>query len=72
MVCVAKDVDEDWPIEIYNHDGVASNVTLDVGDMLLFESHSILHGTCLVCVWCGGIALLYDLCVALIFSLLIQ
>lgn len=26
------------------HDGVAHNVTLDVGDMLLFESHSILHG----------------------------
>jgi hypothetical protein len=44
MVCVAKDVDEDWPVEIYDHQGVAHNVTLDPGDMLLFESHSILHG----------------------------
>lgn len=44
MICVAKDVDEDWPVEIYDHNGVAHNVTLDPGDMLLFESHSILHG----------------------------
>mmetsp|Transcript_33234 Transcript_33234/g.40766 ORF Transcript_33234/g.40766 Transcript_33234/m.40766 type:complete len:115 (-) Transcript_33234:138-482(-) len=39
MVNVAQDVDEDWPIEIYDHDGVAHNVTLAPGDMLLFESH---------------------------------
>lgn len=44
MVCVAKDVDEDWPMELYDHNGIAHNITLDVGDMLLFESHSILHG----------------------------
>jgi prolyl 4-hydroxylase len=44
MVNVAQDVDEDWPMEIYDHDGRAHNVTLAPGDMLLFESHSILHG----------------------------
>ena len=44
MVCVAQDVDEPWPMEIYDHNGVAHNVTLEVGDMVLFESHSILHG----------------------------
>mmetsp|Transcript_33233 Transcript_33233/g.40761 ORF Transcript_33233/g.40761 Transcript_33233/m.40761 type:complete len:153 (-) Transcript_33233:145-603(-) len=44
MVNVAQDVDEDWPIEIYDHDGVAHNVTLAPGDMLLFESHSTIHG----------------------------
>eukprot|EP00567_Pseudictyota_dubia_P006485 CAMPEP_0197440578 /NCGR_PEP_ID=MMETSP1175-20131217/7045_1 /TAXON_ID=1003142 /ORGANISM="Triceratium dubium, Strain CCMP147" /LENGTH=507 /DNA_ID=CAMNT_0042970713 /DNA_START=207 /DNA_END=1730 /DNA_ORIENTATION=+ len=44
MINVAQDVDEPWPCEIYDHDGVAHNVTLEPGDMLLFESHSILHG----------------------------
>jgi len=71
MICVAKDLDEEWPMEICksflrvclyivvgcfscvfpiflsdDHNGVAHNVTMDPGDMLLFESHSILHGTC--------------------------
>eukprot|EP00581_Thalassiosira_minuscula_P005635 CAMPEP_0183738450 /NCGR_PEP_ID=MMETSP0737-20130205/54570_1 /TAXON_ID=385413 /ORGANISM="Thalassiosira miniscula, Strain CCMP1093" /LENGTH=484 /DNA_ID=CAMNT_0025972981 /DNA_START=478 /DNA_END=1928 /DNA_ORIENTATION=- len=44
MINIAQDVDEDWPCEIYDHDGNAHNVTLHPGDMLLFESHSILHG----------------------------
>ncbi|KAL9184657.1 hypothetical protein ACHAXT_012627 [Thalassiosira profunda] len=44
MVNIAQDVDEPWPVEIYDHDGQAHNVTLDPGDMLLFESHSIIHG----------------------------
>eukprot|EP00957_Ditylum_brightwellii_P055592 4212848-Ditylum_brightwellii.AAC.1 len=44
MLNVAQDVDEDWPLEIYNHDGYAYNITLHPGDMLLFESHSAIHG----------------------------
>ncbi len=40
----AQDVDEDWPIEMYDHDGVAHNITLSPGEMVLWESHSILHG----------------------------
>lgn len=44
MVNVAQDVEEDWPMEIYDHSGQAHNVTLQPGEMLLFESHSILHG----------------------------
>ncbi|KAL7553955.1 hypothetical protein ACHAWF_017322 [Thalassiosira exigua] len=44
MVNIAQDVDEDWPCEIYDHDGKAHNVTLQPGDMLLFESHSVIHG----------------------------
>lgn len=44
MINVAQDVDEDWPMELYDHDGIAHNVTLDPGDMLLFESHSVIHG----------------------------
>eukprot|EP00804_Cyclotella_cryptica_P014263 CCRYP_018649-RA/>CCRYP_018649-RA protein AED:0.05 eAED:0.05 QI:106/1/1/1/1/1/3/32/480 len=44
MINIAQDVDEDWPMEIYDHDGQAHNVTLHPGDMLLFESHSVIHG----------------------------
>ena len=31
-------------MEIYDHSGRAHNVTLHPGDMLLFESHSVIHG----------------------------
>jgi prolyl 4-hydroxylase len=41
---VAQDVDEPWPIELIGHDGRAHNVTLDPGEFLLYESHSIIHG----------------------------
>jgi prolyl 4-hydroxylase len=41
---VAQDVDEPWPIELIGHDGRAHNVTLEPGEFLLYESHSIIHG----------------------------
>ena len=44
IVNVAQDVDEPWPIEVYAHDGKAYNVTMEPGDMVLYESHSVLHG----------------------------
>uniref|UniRef100_A0A7R9WPI0 Fe2OG dioxygenase domain-containing protein n=1 Tax=Craspedostauros australis TaxID=1486917 RepID=A0A7R9WPI0_9STRA len=44
IVNVAQDVDEDWPIEVYGHDGKAVNVTMEPGDMVLYESGSIIHG----------------------------
>jgi len=44
IVNVAQDVDEPWPIEVYGHDGRAYNVTMEPGDMVLYESHSLLHG----------------------------
>jgi prolyl 4-hydroxylase len=44
IVNVAQDVDEPWPIEVYGHDGKAYNVTMEPGDMVLYESHSLLHG----------------------------
>jgi len=44
IVNVAQDVDEPWPIEVIGHDGRAHNVTMEPGDMVLYESHSILHG----------------------------
>lgn len=44
IVNVAQDVDEPWPLEVYAHDGRAYNVTMEPGDMVLYESHSVLHG----------------------------
>lgn len=50
IINVAQDVEEPWPLEVYAHDGNAYNVTLEPGDMLLYESHSVIHGenVCLV------------------------
>jgi prolyl 4-hydroxylase len=35
---------EPWPIEVYSHDGKAYNVTMEPGDMVLYESATVLHG----------------------------
>lgn len=66
IINVAQDLDEPWPLEVYGHDGKATNVTMEpgksllkqnslrflvslysyfhAGDMVLYESHSVLHG----------------------------
>lgn len=44
IINVAQDVDEPWVLEVYAHDGMAYNVTMEPGDMVLYESHSVLHG----------------------------
>lgn len=44
IVNVDQDVREPWPIEVYDHDGVAHNVTMEPGDMVLYESSTVLHG----------------------------
>lgn len=44
VVNVDQDVDEPWPLEVYGHDGNAYNVTMQVGDMVFYESHSVIHG----------------------------
>ena len=44
IINVDQDVDEPWPLEVYGHDGKATNVTMLPGDMVLYESHSVLHG----------------------------
>jgi len=33
-----------WPLEVYGHDGRAYNVSMEPGDMVLYESHSVIHG----------------------------
>lgn len=44
IIPVAQDLEEPWPLEVYNHDGKAHNITMKPGEMLLFESHSVIHG----------------------------
>eukprot|EP00586_Coscinodiscus_wailesii_P003754 CAMPEP_0172480452 /NCGR_PEP_ID=MMETSP1066-20121228/5561_1 /TAXON_ID=671091 /ORGANISM="Coscinodiscus wailesii, Strain CCMP2513" /LENGTH=480 /DNA_ID=CAMNT_0013241745 /DNA_START=62 /DNA_END=1504 /DNA_ORIENTATION=+ len=44
IINVDQDLDEPWPIEVIGHDGKAYNVTMEPGDMVLYESHSVLHG----------------------------
>eukprot|EP00596_Hydrurales_sp_CCMP1899_P004049 CAMPEP_0119051006 /NCGR_PEP_ID=MMETSP1177-20130426/72760_1 /TAXON_ID=2985 /ORGANISM="Ochromonas sp, Strain CCMP1899" /LENGTH=474 /DNA_ID=CAMNT_0007030053 /DNA_START=344 /DNA_END=1768 /DNA_ORIENTATION=+ len=44
IIQVAQDTDEPWPVEVIAHDGVAHNITMTPGDMVLYESHSVLHG----------------------------
>ncbi len=44
IINVAQDVDEPWPLEVIGHDGKAHNLTMEPGEMLLYESHTILHG----------------------------
>ncbi len=49
IINVAQDVDEAWPLEVIGHDGIAHNVTMEPGDLVLYESHSIIHSEYL---WC--------------------
>lgn len=44
IINVDQDVDEPWPLEVIGHDGKAQNVTMEPGDMVLYESHSVIHG----------------------------
>lgn len=44
IVNVAQDVDEPWPLEVYDRNGHAENITMEPGDMILYESHSLIHG----------------------------
>lgn len=38
-----EDMEEPWPIEVYDHAGKAYNVTMEPGDMVLYEVKLILH-----------------------------
>lgn len=41
---VGQEVEEPWPLELIGHDGMAYNLTLEPGDMVLYEGHSVIHG----------------------------
>lgn len=44
IINVAQEVYKPWPIELYAHDGNAYNITMKPGEMILYESHSVIHG----------------------------
>ena len=44
IINVAQDVEEPWPLEVIGHDRKAHNISMEPGDMVLYESHSIIHG----------------------------
>ena len=44
IINVAQDIEEDWPLEIWGHDDKPYNITMKPGDMVLYESHSVIHG----------------------------
>jgi prolyl 4-hydroxylase len=44
IINVAQDVDEDWPLEVYDKAGHAVNITMQPGDIIFYESHSLIHG----------------------------
>ena len=44
IINVDQDVDEPWPLEVYSRNGTAVNITIEPGEMILYESHSIIHG----------------------------
>ena len=44
IINVAQDVDEDWVLEVYDRHDNAVNVTMEPGDMVLYESGSLMHG----------------------------
>lgn len=44
IINVAQDVQEPWMLQVIGHDGKARNITMKPGEMILYESHSIIHG----------------------------
>ena len=44
IINVDQDVDEPWILEVYDRHDRAVNVTMEPGDMVLYESGSLIHG----------------------------
>jgi prolyl 4-hydroxylase len=44
IINVDQDVDEPWVLEIYDRHDRAVNITMEPGDMVLYESGSLIHG----------------------------
>jgi prolyl 4-hydroxylase len=44
IINIDQDVDEDWPLEVYEHQGVAHNITMKPGDIIYYESATVIHG----------------------------
>ena len=72
-VQVDQDVDEPWPLEVYGHDGTATNVTMEPGKtlvsnykkttrflFLLYDTHCVSFYLWFVNVKCSGEMVLYE------------
>ena len=44
IINIDQDVDEPWPLEVYGRNGLAVNITVEPGEMVLYESHTLIHG----------------------------
>lgn len=44
IINVDQDVDEPWPLEVIARNGSAVNITMEPGDMIMYEGHSTIHG----------------------------
>ena len=44
MIRVVHDLAEPWVMEMIGHDGKAYNISLEEGEMLLYEGASVIHG----------------------------
>lgn len=44
IINVDQEVDEDWPLEIFDHAGEAHHILMKPGDMVLYESATCVHG----------------------------
>ena len=44
IINVDQDVDEPWVLEVYDRNDRAVNVTMEPGDMVLYESGTLIHG----------------------------
>jgi prolyl 4-hydroxylase len=44
IINLDQQVDEPWPLEVFDHQGRAHNVSMAPGDLVLYESHSVIHG----------------------------
>ena len=44
IINVAQQVDEAWPLVIEDHRGIEHTVTMEPGEMVLYESARLLHG----------------------------
>ena len=51
IINIAQDLDDEtidgepsWPLEVYGHDGVARNISIEPGEVFMWESHSVIHG----------------------------
>ena len=48
IINIAQDLDDtseqSWPLEVYGHNGIALNITLQPGEIFMYEGHSVIHG----------------------------